>query len=119
MLAVFVEGEHLDGNVARGGILLQVVEHGPAEHVGQKHVQRNGGGVKLAGQRQSLSATGGDEDLESLVVGQVAQDAGVVRIVFDDQQDCGSSGCRDFAIVGNLLDGAFRHADGRELKRGG
>jgi hypothetical protein len=30
-----------DGNVAGGRVLLQVTQHGPAEHVGQEDVERD------------------------------------------------------------------------------
>ena len=67
-MAVFIQRQHLHGNVPRGRILLQVIEHGPAQHVGQEHVERNGGGMEFAGQRKSFGAARRHENLESLVV---------------------------------------------------
>ena len=39
MLAVFIHREDLDRNMTRGWILLQVIEDGPAEHVGKKDIE--------------------------------------------------------------------------------
>src|SRR6202007_2972562 len=57
MVAIFVEGQHLDGDVPRGWILFQMVEHRPAQHVGQKNVEGDGGWMILARQRKSFRAT--------------------------------------------------------------
>jgi hypothetical protein len=38
MLAVLVEGQHLNGNVPGSIVLFQMVEHGPTQHVGQKYI---------------------------------------------------------------------------------
>src|SRR5262249_41029212 len=59
VLALLLDGQHLDGDVAGGRIELQVVEHRPAQHVGQEHVQGDGGGPVLAGQSEGgLAAVG-------------------------------------------------------------
>ena len=52
MLALFLNREDLHGNVSRGGVELQAVQHRPAEHVGQEHVQRNRRRQVLPRQRQ-------------------------------------------------------------------
>ena len=56
VLAVFIEREDLHGNVARVGILLQVIQDCPAQHVGQEDVERNGRRVKFTRQCQGLGA---------------------------------------------------------------
>ena len=87
VVPVFVERQHLHGNVARGRILLQMIEHGPAQHVGQEDIERDGGGMEFARQRKCFGAAQRDQNLESVVARQVAEHARVVRIVLDDQQD--------------------------------
>ena len=82
---IVVEGEHLHRNVSCARILLEMVEDGPAEHVGQEDIEGDGGGIVFAREGESFGAGHGGEDFESLVVGQVSDDAGVVLIVFDDQ----------------------------------
>ena len=47
VLPILVERDDLHGNVARLGILLQLAEHRPSEHVGQEHVERHGGRTEL------------------------------------------------------------------------
>ena len=86
-MPVFVQRQHLHGNVPGRRILLQMVQHRPAQHVGQEDVERDGRGMEFAGQRQRFRARHGDQHLESLVARQIAQHARVVRIVFDNQQD--------------------------------
>ena len=54
--AIVVEGEHLHRNVAGARILLEVVEDGPAEHVGQEDVEGDGGGIVFTGQGQRFGA---------------------------------------------------------------
>ena len=86
VLTVLVERHDLHRDVPGGRILLQLTEHGPTQHVGQKHVERDRGRLILAGKRQRLGATHRDQDLEPLVVRQIGDDPGIVRVVFDDQQ---------------------------------
>ena len=58
--------------------------------------------------RASASAAArGHQDFEAFVARQIAEDARVVRIVFDDQQD-GFARLQIFAIVGDLLGRTFR-----------
>ena len=70
MMAIFVERQHLHRDMPRRRILLQMIQHRPTQHVGQKYIQRNRCGMVLAGQRQRLGAAHGDQHLESLVVRQ-------------------------------------------------
>ena len=39
VLALLLDRQHLHGDVARARIELEVVEHRPAEHVGQEHIE--------------------------------------------------------------------------------
>ena len=41
MLAVFVQGHDLDGDVPGQRILLELAQHRPAQHVGQENIQRH------------------------------------------------------------------------------
>ena len=102
VVPVLVQRQHLHRNVARGRILLQVVEHRPAQHVGQEDIERDGRGMELARQRPGLGAAHGHQHLEALVARQIAQNARIMRIVFDNQQH-GISGLQIVAIVGNMF----------------
>ena len=44
-------------------------------------------GLILARQRQGFGSRHRDQDLESLVAREIAEDASIMRIVFNDQQD--------------------------------
>src|SRR5579859_7472474 len=88
VMPVFVESEHLDWYVTGGGVLLEMVQDRPAEHVGQRYIQRYRGGMKLPCERQAVHAAQGNEDFEPVIVREVAEDAGIVHVVLDDQQDC-------------------------------
>src|SRR5580658_7867394 len=48
VLPILIERQHLDGNVPRTGILLQVIENRPPEHVGKEDIQRNRRRMELA-----------------------------------------------------------------------
>ena len=87
VLAVLVERDDLHRDVPRERILLELAEHGPAQHVGQEHVERDRGRLILLGEIERIVAAHGHQHLEALVARQVDQDARVVRIVLDDQQD--------------------------------
>ncbi len=115
VLSVFVQRQHLHRDVPRSRVLLQMIEHRPAQHVGQEHVQRHGRRVVLAGQGEGLRAAHGHKHLEPLVTGQIAHDAGIVRIIFDNQQDS-VVGLQVVAVVRNLLDRALRSSDCRESR---
>ena len=71
VMPVFIQREHLNRDVPRGRVLFQMVEHGPAQHVRQEYVQRDGRGMELAGQSERFRAAHGDEHLEALVAGQI------------------------------------------------
>ena len=86
VLAILVERDDLHRDVPRLRILLQLAEHGPAEHVGQEDVERHRGRPVLARQRQRVGAARRDQHLEAAVVGEVDEHPRVVRIVLDDQQ---------------------------------
>ena len=69
-MPVFVQSQHLDRNVPRRRVLFQMVEHGPAQHVREEHIQRNRGGMEFARQGQRFRAIHRHQDLETLVVRQ-------------------------------------------------
>ena len=93
-----------------------MVEHGPAQHVGQEDIQRDSRGMELASQSKGFRTAQGDENLESLIARQIAKHAGIVRIVFDDQQDR-IVGLQIVAIVRDLLGRMFGDDDAGQLKR--
>ena len=85
--ALGLDRDDLDRDVPGGGIELEVVEHRPAEDVGQEDVEGDRGRLELAGQRKRRVAAVGDDPLESLAPGEVEQDCGVVGVVLDDEDD--------------------------------
>ena len=115
-MPVFVERQHLHRNVARRRILLQVVQHRPAQHVGQENVQRHCGWMVLLGQRERLRPAGRHKNFEALVARKIAQHARVVRIIFHNQQDR-IVRLQIFPVVGNLLDRMFHDRQRRRQKR--
>ena len=115
MLAVFVQRDDLDRNVPRQRVVLELAQHGPAEHVGQEDVERDRGGLELLGQIQRLRAARGDQDLEALVAGEIDQHARVMRVVLDDQED-GIARFEVEPVIRNLLDDALLRR-GRHRRR--
>ena len=103
VMPVFIQRQHLDRDVPGGRILFQMIEHRPAQHVGQEDIQRYRCGMEFAGQGQGFCAIHRDQHLESRVARQIAQHPRVVRIIFDDQQDR-IVGLQVLAVVGDLLD---------------
>ena len=87
MLAILVQRDDLDRDVTRQRIVLQLAQHGPAEHVRQEHVERDRGRLELLGEIQRFCAACGDQHLEPLVAGEIDQNARVMRVVFDDQKN--------------------------------
>ena len=53
VLALFFQGDDLHRDVARGRVELELIEHRPAEHVGQENIERDGGGTELPGERKA------------------------------------------------------------------
>ena len=117
-MPVLIQRQHLHRNVPGGRILFQMIEDGPAQHVGQEHIQRNRRGMELARQGERFRAAQRDQHFESFIPRQIAKHTRIVRIVFHDQQHR-VVWLQVVAVVGNLLDRAFRHDDIRQLKRHG
>ena len=113
VLAVFVQRDDLDRDVARQRIVLELAQHRPAEHVRQEDVERDGRGLILLGEIERLGAARGDQDLEALVARQIDQHARVMRVVFDDQKN-GVAGLEIEPVVRQLLDDPLL---GRGLQR--
>ena len=106
VLAVLVERDDLHRDVPGQRVLLELAQHRPAQHVGQEHVERDRGRLELLGEIERVGAAHRDQHLEALVAGEVQDDARVVRIVLDDQQD-GVAGLDLQPIVGDVLDRAI------------
>ena len=86
VLALLFQSDDLHRDVARARVELELVEHRPAEHVGKEDVERDGRGAELPGEGQALRALGGDDAFEAFVARKTQEDAGVVRVVLDDEQ---------------------------------
>ena len=87
MLTILVERDDLHRDMPGERILLELAEHVPAQHVGQEHVERHRGRLILLGEIERIVAAHRQQHLEALVAGEVDQDARIVRIVLDDEQD--------------------------------
>ena len=87
VLAVLVERDDLHRDVSRCRVLLQLAQHGPAQHVGQEDVERDRCRLIFAGEGEGLRAAHRDQDLQTLVMRQIGDNPRVVGIVLDDQQD--------------------------------
>ena len=97
VLLLLLDRDDLHRNVARFGLELEVVQHGPAEHVGQKDIERDDRRSILAGKSQRFVAARRHESLEALVARQTQQHPRVVRIVLDDER--GGIAGRDVVAV--------------------
>ncbi len=106
MLAVLVKRDDLDRDVPGQGTVLELAQHGPAEHVGEEYIERDGGRLVLLGEFERLRAARRDQHLEALVAGQIDQHAGVMRIVLDDQEDAVAR-LQTEAVIRDLLDHAL------------
>ena len=116
MLAVFVERDDLHRNVPRQRIVLELAQHGPAEHVGQEDVERHGGRLELLGEIQRFRAARRDQHLEALVAGEIDQHARIMRVVLDDQEN-GVAGFEIEPVVRQLLDDALLGCDLQHRRR--
>ena len=87
MVTIFVQREHLDGNVARGGILLQMAQYRPAKHIWQKNIEHDGAGSEFTRQRSSEGALHRYHPFETALPHQLQQQTGKMRIVFNDEDD--------------------------------
>src|ERR1700710_3070850 len=93
----------------RQRILLQLAQHGPAEHVRQEYVERDSGRLELLRKLERLDAAHRDENLETAIPREVHHDPRIMRIVFNDQQDAVANNDLQ-PIIRDLLD---RTLDGR------
>ena len=117
VLTVFVERDDLHRNVPRQRIVLELAQHGPAQHVRQEDVERDRGRLELLGEFERLGAAAGDQHLEALVAGQIDQHPRIMRIVLDDQED-GVSRFEIEPVVRQLLDDALlRRCDLQRRRR--
>ena len=110
VVPIFVQRQHLNRYVTGCRILLQVVQHRPAQHVGQENIQRHCGRMVFLGQREGFCTASRHKNLEALVPGEIAQHTRIVRVIFDNQQD-GIVGLQILPVVGNLLDRMLRDPD--------
>ena len=106
VLAVLVERDDLHRDVPGQRVVLELAQHGPAQHVRQEHVERHGGRLELLGQIERLGAAVGNQDLETLVAGEIDQNPRVMRVVLDDQENR-IARLEVEAVVGKLFDDAL------------
>ena len=126
VLALLFQRDDLHRDVPRGRVELELVEHRPAEHVGQEDIERDGGGLELPGEREAHRALGGDDALEALVARQAEQDARIVRVVLDDEQHgvalfdvrCGRPRCAPRARRGRTVSSRAMAASAAEAATG-
>src|SRR5579862_3277942 len=98
-----------------------MIENGPTQHVWEKNIQRNSRGLKLAGQSERIRSPRRNENFESFLVRQIAQNGRVMRIVLNDQQD-GVARLEAFAIIANLRHETLRYCAShlsRQVRRRG
>ena len=117
VLSILVERHDLNWNVPCLGIVLQLTQHGPPEHVGQEHVERYGSWTELFGECDRLGATHCHECLQPLIARKVRENAGVVRIVFDNEQ-CRIARLHVVTIILHDFGGPLWEAHGRESANG-
>ena len=85
------------------GILLQMIQHGPAQHVRQKNIQHDRQRVEFAGQRAHMSRRGSvTTPLNPLLPHHTQQDLREMRIVLDDQHNR-VAGQHGFPVIVDLL----------------
>ena len=85
VLPLLFQSDDLDRNVTRQRIVLELAEHGPAEHVRQENIERDRRWLELLGKIQRFRAACSDQHLEALVARQIDQHTGIMRVIFNDQ----------------------------------
>jgi len=68
-------------------MMLQAIEHVPAVHHGQLHVEDDRVGLELVCERKARVASDRNDSLEAALAGDLQLRAGEVRVVLDDQHD--------------------------------
>ena len=74
-------------NVTRLRVVLQPVEHGPAVHHRQLHVEDDRVGLELVRERETRVAPNGDDSFEATVARDFELGPREIGIVLDDQHD--------------------------------
>src|SRR5262249_14459672 len=85
--ALVFNADDLHRNMAGGGILLQVIQDSPSQHVRQEDIQHDRQWIELAGQRTRVTPVGGDHAFKSLAAHHVQQDLTEMGIVLDNQHN--------------------------------
>src|SRR5580704_10090323 len=75
VLALVLHRENLYRDMAGGAIALEVIKYGPAQHVGQKHVERDGCEWIFDRQRERVGAGSGQQHLEPTLARQAQEQA--------------------------------------------
>src|SRR5690606_37416959 len=75
----------VNGDMPRGRIALEPLEHHQPRVVRQPHVQENAAGLHFTGEAQALVCIGGVDAIEIELVRQVVQDLGKGVVILDDE----------------------------------
>ena len=103
MLAILVQRYHLNGDVSRRNVLLQLAQDIPAEHVWQINIERNSTRIVLVCQQQRIDAAVRDENFEFGAAREVSENACIALVVLDDQQHK-IAGLYDIAVILDVVD---------------
>ena len=85
MVPIVVGRKHLNRNVASAGILLQMVQYRPTQHVRQEYIQRNGRWAELPGQPHRGEPVARATDVPALVAQRHGEQLGQGGLVVDHQ----------------------------------
>src|SRR5262249_62288768 len=86
MLTIVVHGQQLHRNMACCGILLEMVENRPAQHIREENVERDGGRLIFASESHAIGAATCHEHFKALAVCQVSQDASIGQVSLHNEQ---------------------------------
>ena len=115
VLAPFARRDDVDRNVTGLRMVLQVIEHGPAVHHRQLHVEDDRVGFELVRERKARVTADGDESLEASLTSDLELGPGEIGVVLDDQHDAVSV----LDVVAIVPDVTRQEQVGVELRRRG
>ncbi len=87
MLALLFQANDLYRDVTRDWVQLELIQHGPAEHVRQKDIKRDRRWFVLASERKRRGSAGTDNAFEALIPRQIEEDPRIVDVILYDQKN--------------------------------
>src|SRR5205807_867445 len=78
VLALVLDGQELNRDMACFGAALELSEHRPTQHVREEHIERHGARAVLVRQGERIGAGPRQQDLESPLAREIEQDAAVM-----------------------------------------